>query len=203
MPFGDCALRGLRKGTGLTMHIDILLYEHMKLNGFDDSCFGQGPMMTVVKDPIFGSYESAIIPVGNKVRCPAFQVSRFIQLGDMLKFPSEMKSAVPPPLTIMSALRSFPESPINSIIRTIVAVGFSLFSNSNELNNMSYIEGWVSEHSNPPFSTFPFDQWLRIEAIATTWLDLYDQDGKLWRLGTVVLCDYMKLSIRRLHNQPV
>ena len=177
---------------------DILLYEHMKLNGFEDSCFGQGPMMTVVKNPIFGSYESAIIPVGNKFRCPAFQVSRFIQLGDMLKFPIEMKSGVPPPLTIMSALRSFPESPINSIIRAIVWVGFSLFSNINELNKMSYIEGWVSEHSNPPFSKFPFDQWLRIDAIASTWLDLCDQNGKLWRLGMVVLCDYKKLMICRL-----
>jgi len=176
---------------------DLLLQEHMERNGFDESYFGQGSMMTVVKDPDLGSYESAIIPYEKKFRRHLFQVSRFIQLGDMLKFPIEMKSTVPEPLTIRSALRSLPERPLNSIGMAIVAAGFSMFSNMKELNKASYIEGWVCEHSNPTFSTFPFDQWLRVDAIATTWLDLSDQDGKLWRLGTVALCNYKQLRIRR------
>lgn len=104
---------------------------------------------------------------------------------------------MPEPLTIGSALRSFPERPLNSTLMAIVSAGFSMFSNMKELNKMSHIEGLVCEHSNPEFSTFPFDQWLRVDAIATTWLDLYDQDGKLWRLGTVVLCNYKQLRIHR------
>ncbi|MHB1245806.1 MAG: hypothetical protein ACYCZH_05150 [Sulfuriferula sp.] len=175
----------------------LLLFEHMKRNGFDDSWFGSGPMMSVVKNPVWDSYESAIVPFEKKFRNHMFQMSRFINLGDMLKFPNEMKSKVPPPLTIASALRSFPEQPFNSIMMAIVAAGFSLFSNMRELNKMSYIEGWVCEHNNPPFSTFPFDQWLRVGSVATTWLDLYDQNGKLWRLGTVVLSDYKQLRILR------
>lgn len=176
----------------------LLLVEHMRQNGFDDSWFGSGPMMSVIKNPVWDSYESAIVPCEKKFRNHMFQVSRFINLGDMLKFPTEMKSNVPPPLTIVSTLRSFPEQPVNSIIMAIVAAGFSLFSNMRELNKMSYIEGWVCEHKNPPFSTFSYDQWLRVDAIATTWLDLYDQNGNKWRLGTVVLCDYKQLRILRL-----
>lgn len=178
---------------------DLMLLEHMRRNGFEESFFDHGgPLMTVVKDPNLGSYESAIVPYEKKFRDHLFQVSRFIQLGDMLKFPIEMKSTVPDPLTIGSALRSFPKRPLNSIVMAIVATGFSMFSNMKELNKMSYIEGFVCDHSNPSFSTFPFDQWLRVDAIATTWLDLYDQDGKMWRLGTVLLCHYKQLRICRL-----
>lgn len=179
---------------------DILLLEHMKRNGFDDSHFGQGPRMTVVKDPDYGSYESAIIPYENKFRHHVFQVSRFIQLGDMLKFPIEMKSTLHDPFTIGSALRSFPERPFTAIVMAIVAAGFSMFSNIKELNKMSYIEGWVCEYSNPSFSIFPFDQWLRVDAIASAWIDLCDQDGKSWRLGTVVFCHYNLLKIRPLQR---
>lgn len=71
---------------------DLLLLKHMERNGFDDSYFSQGPMMAVVMNPDFGSYESAIMPYEKKFRRHLFQVSRFIQLGDMLKFPIEMKS---------------------------------------------------------------------------------------------------------------
>lgn len=178
---------------------EILLYEHLKKYGFDDSFFGQnfrGTRITVVKDNLYGSYESAIEPVEKKLRGHIIPVSSFLQLGDMLNFSSEMKSNVNPPMTIRSALRTFPQQPFNAIFMLIITTVFSAFWDIKELNKMSYIEGWVSEHNNPSFSKFPFNQWLRVDSIATTWLDLYSSEGQLWRLGTVALTDPEHINFR-------
>lgn len=181
----------------------ISLYEHLKQYGFDDAFFGKhirGTRMTVVKDKDYGSYESAIEPVEEDQRSKGrvIPVSRFLQLGDMLKFSNAMRFKVPPPATMKSLLRQFPKKPFTTIITSSLAaplwaIGKILALN---LNQMSYIEGWVCEHKNPPFLTFPFDEWLTVHAIATTWLDLYSPDGHLWRLGTVVLTDPEEINFR-------
>lgn len=170
----------------------ITLRKHLESYGFDDGYFGKlirACMITVIKDDFSGSYQSALEPVEAKQKSKdrVIPVSQFLSAGDMLKFSGTMKSMAPPPLTAMPALLNFFKKPFTTpILMTLWLIGKIMRLN---LDKMSYIEGWVCEHKNPPFSIFPFDQWITVTSIEATWLNLYSPEGQMWRLGTVVLTD--------------
>jgi hypothetical protein len=177
------------------------LRQHLEKFGFDDGYFGEsicGARITVVSRESFsGSFESALVPIMKKNRSKSrcIPVSRFLQLGDMLMFPNAMKSQVPPPMKESFALWEFIVRPIT----TILSVSISLVGKLKGINlgQLSYIEGWVCEHKNPPFSAFPFDQWLSVCSIETTWINFSSPDGRMWRLGTVILTDPERINFSR------
>lgn len=171
------------------------LLEHMKTKGYIEERAGDFPTVTVVRNPHGGYHESAFCPSRRSGKGRTYPIENFMRIGDLLVFPSTMKLKLIGPLTFAAATAGFMERPFWSLASLMLWAWTTVFSNMKELNKTSWIEGWVCEHSNPPFAAFPFDTRMRIDSIATSWLDLVDERGRSWRLGTVALTAYDQLQI--------
>jgi hypothetical protein len=175
------------------------LFERLAGLGYDDSYLdktGQFGYITVRKNPEYGAYEPAL---GRKYeKNNLFPVSWFLKLGDKLLFPADMKNDVGPPLDVRSSLRMLSRQPIFGLLAAIVAFGCQKFGYLPALNRMSFLEGAAAYYSNPPFETFPFDQWLTITGIATTWLVLREPDGTQWEINCSVLTDPKSIRVMSL-----
>lgn len=165
----------------------ITLRNHLNLYGFDDKYFGEnirGCMVTVVDNGL--CYESALMPaeVKNRSKDRLIPVSRFLKPGDGLRFSGVMKFMIPPALKF----KNFFEKPfVTPVVAMMLLIG--KIKGLRNLEEVSYIEGWVSDGDNPPFSIFPFDKWVTVSSIEHTWFYFYSPDGRVWRISTAVLAD--------------
>ena len=191
-----------------------MLSAHLAQYGFDDSYLDRYSghcRVTVVQDR-FGALEAALEPFEKKLRRRHrhIGISEFLRPGDMLFLPNELKFEIEPPVTVLSCLRQFRQEPLAAIRNAAFAfttgvsvsvahvIGITKRNYWADLQGMSFIEREIkSQPENSPFSIFPFDQWLRVGAIATTWLELIAPDGERWTLGIVVLTIPTRIYFRR------
>ena len=174
------------------------LRTHLESYGFNDDYFGKnirGCMVGIGMSDSSGSYESGLIPAQKKFKSkhPIIFVFKFLHLGDKIRFSSKMKSMMQPQLSF----KDFYTKPFT----TLIVAAFLIYGKikSLDLDKMSYVEGWVSQHKNPPFSIFPFDQWLTVTSIEQTSLAMFSEDRRIWKLGTVVLTNPENIDFCSAH----